>query len=40
LGGTLVDGDDDGEPGWMWEVYRDFRRALKLASDGGFILFC
>jgi hypothetical protein len=25
---------------WMWEVYRDFRKAFKLASNGGFVLFC
>ena len=25
---------------WMWHVYRDFRRAFKLASDGGLVTFC
>jgi hypothetical protein len=25
---------------WMWDVYRDFRRAFKLASNDGFVSFC
>ena len=24
---------------WMWEIYRDFRRAFKLASNRGFVAF-
>ena len=24
---------------WMWEVYRDFRKAFKLGSDGGFVSY-
>jgi hypothetical protein len=27
------------ESEWMWDVYRDFRRALKVASDGGFVCY-
>jgi hypothetical protein len=39
LGGTVtaVDADD---LGWMQEVYSNFRRAFKIASDGGFVIFC
>ena len=24
---------------WMWDVYREFRKALKIASDGGFVCY-
>jgi hypothetical protein len=24
---------------WMWDVYRDFRKAFKIASDGGFVCY-
>jgi hypothetical protein len=24
---------------WMWEVYRDFRKAFKIGSDGGFVSY-
>lgn len=37
IGGELV--SPSGRQ-WMWEVYRDFRRAFKLASDDGLVLFC
>lgn len=29
----------DKEMPWMWDVYRDFRRVLKIASDGGFVSY-
>jgi hypothetical protein len=41
LGGFLVGGDSDPESlkwEWKWQVYRDFRRALKLASDDGLLI--
>ena len=24
---------------WMWEIYKDFRKAFKIASDGGFVCY-
>jgi hypothetical protein len=39
LGGTLPTIDLD-NLGWMQEVYDDFRKAFKIASDGGFVMFC
>jgi hypothetical protein len=39
LGGTLVGAGEGEDMGWMWEVYRNFRRAFKLASDSGFVAF-
>ena len=27
------------EIAWMWDVYRDFRKAFKIASDGGFVCY-
>jgi hypothetical protein len=24
---------------WMWDVYRDFRKTFKIASDGGFVCY-
>lgn len=24
---------------WMWEYYKDFRKAFKIASDGGFVCY-
>ena len=27
------------ELAWMWDVYRDFRKAFKIASDGGFVCY-
>lgn len=41
LGGMTVGGDDDPESvawEWKWQIYRDFRRALKLACDDGLVL--
>ena len=41
LGGVAIGGDDDPEAvawEWKWRLYRDFRRALKLASDDGLVL--
>jgi hypothetical protein len=41
LGGMTVGGDDDPESvawKWKWQLYRDFRRALKLACDDGLVL--
>jgi hypothetical protein len=41
LGGILVGADGDPESlkwEWKWQVYRDFRRALKLASDDGLLI--
>ena len=26
-------------PAWMWDTYRDFRKAFKIASDGGFMCY-
>jgi len=40
LGGTMMGAGEGEDMAWMWEVYRDFRRAFKLASDGGFVAFC
>lgn len=38
--GESVTGWDEGEsPDWMWESYRDFRRAFRLAKNDGFVLF-
>jgi hypothetical protein len=39
VGGSLVEQYADADIKWMWAVYRDFRRAFKLASHGGFALF-
>jgi hypothetical protein len=39
LGGTLMGASEGDDMAWMWEVYRGFRRAFKLASDGGFVSF-
>jgi hypothetical protein len=39
LGGTTATAASD-ELGWMREVYDDFRIAFKLASNGGFVVFC
>jgi len=39
LGGSLATSGSD-DLGWMQEVYDDFRSAFKLASTGGFVLFC
>lgn len=41
LGGVAIGGDDDPESvawEWKWQIYRDFRRALKLACDDGLML--
>jgi hypothetical protein len=27
------------ELAWMWDVYRDFRKTFKIASDGGFVCY-
>jgi hypothetical protein len=32
--------DDCDDFGGMQEVYGDFRTAFKLASNGGFVMFC
>jgi hypothetical protein len=29
----------DEERAWMWDVYRDFRKLFKIASDGGFVSY-
>ena len=39
LGGTVTGSEEGEDLGWMWKSYRDFRRAFKLAQDGGFVLF-
>lgn len=39
LGGSLATSGSC-DLGWMQEVYDDFRSAFKLASNGGFVLFC
>ena len=38
VGGALTGISDDFR--WMQEVYDNFRSAFKLASDGGFVMFC
>jgi hypothetical protein len=41
LGGLLVDSADDPESlrwEWKWQVYCDFRRALRLASNDGLLI--
>lgn len=41
LGGLVVGGDDDPASSaweWKWELYRDFRKAFKLASDDGIVI--
>jgi hypothetical protein len=40
MGIVPVKSEDGADLDWMWEVYRDFRRAFKLASDRGFVQFC
>jgi hypothetical protein len=39
IGGTVM-AETTEELEWMWRVYRDFRRAFKLASDRGLVAFC
>jgi hypothetical protein len=31
--------DEGGDFKWMWQVYRDFRKAFQLAKNGGFVSF-
>jgi hypothetical protein len=41
LGGVLVGGDNDPRTAgweWKWELYRNFRRVLRVAGDGGLLL--
>jgi hypothetical protein len=41
FGGMVIGGEDDSwSLGWerKWEVYRDFRRAFRLASNDGLVL--
>ena len=38
LGENITNRETD-DRSWMWKVYRDFRRAFKLARDGGFVTF-
>jgi len=41
VGGTVSGGADDSgalEWEWKWQLYRDFRRAFKMASDNGFVI--
>lgn len=40
IGGTFCTADEDGDIGWMWEVYRDFRKVFQLARNAGLVLFC
>ncbi len=40
IGGMVADAEEPVDISWMWEVYRDFRRAFKLASGNGFLSFC
>lgn len=35
---TNVEQPDDCS--WMWQVYRDFRKAFKVAGDKGLVVFC
>jgi hypothetical protein len=39
LGGTVSDRDEGENLDWMWESYREFRRAFRLAKDAGLVLF-
>ena len=39
VGGGLASVDSD-DLAWMQEVYDDFRKAFRLASNGGFVMFC
>ena len=39
LGGGLASVDSD-DLAWMQKVYDDFRKAFKLASNCGFVMFC
>lgn len=41
LGGTVTGGADDSGASaweWKWQLYREFRRAFKMASDDGFVV--
>jgi len=39
LGGSVTGWDEGESLDWMWESYRDFRRAFRLAKNDGFVLF-
>jgi len=39
LGGTVTEWDEGENLDWMWESYRDFRRALRLAKNAGCVVF-
>ena len=37
--GGLMPAPESEDRTWMWEIYRDFRRAFRLASNRGFVAF-
>lgn len=39
LDGTMPEWDEGESLGWMWESYKQFRRAFRLAKDDGFVIF-
>ncbi len=39
LGGPVTGWDEGESLDWMWEIYRDFRRAFRLAKNDRFVLF-
>jgi hypothetical protein len=39
LGGNEIEWDEGENLDWMWESYRGFRRALRLARNGGLVVF-
>jgi hypothetical protein len=39
VAGRIAKQHADANMMWMWDIYRDFRRAFKLASNRGFVLF-
>jgi hypothetical protein len=39
LGGTVSDWDEGETLDWMWESYKEFQRAFRLAKNAGFVAF-
>ncbi len=39
LGGTVSGWDEGEDLDWMWQSYREFRRAFRLAKNAGFVVF-
>ena len=39
LGGTVPEWDEGENLDWMWESYRQFRRAFRLAKNAGLVVF-